>query len=214
MPTLSEREIMALMDTMDPDEILAAKRDQLDEAGVQLLEELQRDIDTGKSMLDEYGRQFRAADDENAGPKAEEGKATARRSWLRSGVKLPYWALAASAAVFAVISVLPTIVDWGDPLRTRGRSVDVEKLDPINQELVEVLVKRGEFLFNLGNQSGKRDYHEEARDDLLQAYALDEKNLQVLELLARIYEKLGDDQRATRFLEKWKAARQTEEAEE
>ncbi len=207
MSFLTEQEIMALLDTMDPDEIMIAKKDRLDEAGRQLLIDLQKDIQAGQDMFEEFGRQFREADAETGAPSSADGKKALPLIWLGRSLRLPHWAALAVVAVLASIAILPTILDWGDQTRTRGRSLDLEEIQPINKELVEVLIKRGELLLEAGNQQGERDHYEEARNDLMQAYELDPDNVALLSLLARIHEKLGQDKQADRFFEEWKTAK-------
>jgi tetratricopeptide (TPR) repeat protein len=204
MSGLTEQEILDLLEQMDPDEILAAKSEQLDEAGKNLLEELRQDIQSGQDVFAAYGRQFREADaaERKSPPKTPgQGKVI----WLRRSIKLPHWFLAAAALVVAVI-FLPRFWDESNLGQTRSGSRNLREIEKINEELVEVLVKRGTLLLDAGNQEGKRAYYEEARNDLMQAYELDPENAELLALLARIYEKLGQDGKAQKFFEEWQAA--------
>ena len=211
MSFLTEKEIMALLDTLDPDEIMAKKKDELDQAGRQLLEELSQDIQAGQEIFEEYGRRFRETDAESEDPDRAEKTTPSSDAWFRRSIKMPHWALVA-AAVLAGVAVLPTLLDWSDPTRTRGRSASLAEIQPINDELVAALIKRGEFLMELGIQKNSRDYFKEARNDLIQAYELDPKNIKLLNLLARIHEKLGQDKQAEKFLQEWRAAK-TEQSE-
>ncbi len=207
MNALTEQEIMALLDTMDPDEIMAEKKDQLDAAGRQLLEELRADIQAGDAIFEEYGRSFREADDEERPPvPSPPAKDTLTDERKSGGIRVPYWVLAA-AALLVAIAFLPTLLHWGDPIRTRGRSLDLAEIGPINEQLVEILIQRGELLLEAGNKEGRRAYYEEARDDLMQAYELDKDHIALLALLARVHEKLGQEKRAQRFFKEWEAAR-------
>ena len=207
MTSLSEQEIMALLESMDPEEILIAKKDQLDDGGRQFLEDLKQDIQAGHEMFETFGRKFREADDKTgASHPAEEEKARSA-NWLGLSFKLPYWAALAAVVVLGFIALLPAVFDSGELTRTRGRSTDLAAIQLINQELAAVLRKRGESLLEAGNQQGKRDYYHEARADLMQAYQLDPDNIELLALLARVHEKLGRNKQANRFLEEWSAAK-------
>ena len=210
MSQLSEQEIMKLLETMDPDEIETSQKDRLDAPGRRLLAELSRDIRSGQEVFAGYGRRFRAAD---ATPLAAEGDSKENQNgvlvWLLRSISVPHWVLGA-VAVLAGLVMLPSLLDWGDVGTTRGRSLNLDDIGPINEELVEVFIKRGTFLMEAGNQSGNRDHYREARDDLMQAYELAPKNITLLELLARVHEKLGEDRKAARFLAEWEVLREEE----
>jgi len=211
MSFLNEKEIMDLLETMDPNQIIESKADRLDQTGRELLEEIRNDIQAGEALLDTFGRQFREADEASPTPLSTEGKKTVPGIWFAKSIRIPQWALAA-AAVLAGVAILHTLQDWNHLGQTRGRTVDIQEIEPINLELVEVLIKRGSFLLEVGvqNQEKTQTYFKEARDDLMQAYELDPNNIELLSLLARVHEKLGQDKQANRFFTEWQAARDQE----
>ena len=200
---------MALLEIMEPDEILAEKADQLDERGRKLLAELKQDLVAGRELLEDYGRRFREADEADLKSAGRPHKPSQRPHSRRMGS----W-LVAAAALVALGALVPTLLEWDDPIRTRGGSLDLKEIQPINRELVAVLIRRAEFLFEAGDAENEKAYYREAIDDLMQAYELDPKNQQVLSLLARIHERLGENRKAMRFLEEHQraGAEQSEES--
>jgi tetratricopeptide (TPR) repeat protein len=221
MSHLSKDEILSLLDTMDADDIRTVKADQLNETGRNFLQEIEKDIQTGQDLFMQYGQRFQEADDhllsqEEKSPKDPalfeehlEIQRPANGSKRRTrGVRLPLWSLAAAAALVLAFALLPPPFAWDVPPQTRGRSIDVGRINQYNEPLVEALIDRGEYLYEVGNQEGKRAHYEEARDDLMQAYELEPKNTRLLSLLARVHEKLGQDKDARQYLEEWKSAQE------
>ncbi len=248
--SLTEREILALLKTMDPDEILAAKKDQLDEAGQSLLGKLRDDIRAGEAMFRDAGFRFRQADPagelegsrfrqpdaggepavmratpeefwefmpcegipeaDGESPSTPTSQKERRAAWLFRSNKVPRWAVAA-AAILLVVSFLPTLLNWNELRRTRSRSSDLAGVQAVNNQLVEILINRGELLVEVDSPDNPCAYCQEARDDLMQAYELDPGNERLLSLLARVHEKLGLNRQAARFLAEWKAIQERQD---
>jgi len=222
MSILTESEIMTLLDSKDPSEILAEKQDQLDDAGKALLAELAKDIQSGQDMFEEFGRQFREADDmERSSSKEIDKRSTsivekpAVATLKRRSVNVPHWALAA-AAVFASIAILPNLLDlgWGDFEQTRGPAIKLQDLGPSEDKIVTGLLERADNLYTLGKAEKNREYLKEAVIDLLYAYRFEPKNAALLSLLARVYETIGEEKKSDRYFEEWKAAKAQKEKNE
>lgn len=207
MKPLSREELYELLEHHSPEEIRALHANRLDATGHAYLAEWAVDIQAGASLLTHYEREYQALDDEEDPPKPlrflKKPKDRGASGKSRP-LNVPLYALLAATTLVLVL-VLPQIWQPWHPGTTRGRSMDIEQLQPINQELVDILIRRGEFLLKLGNETNNHAHYGEALVDLEQAYDLAPENKDVLRLMALVHEKLGNEKKAEFFLKKYRA---------
>lgn len=211
MSYLTEKDILALLDSMDPQEILKKHSHELDETGKKFLAELEEDIQSGEAIFEAYGREFREGEEHIKVPKLSlaEKKQSSPKKPHKKGIQIPYWAMvaAAAAAVFTLVIMIKSIPDPYDFSIRRSGSDEHKDLEALDQKLLELLIERGELLLELGKRENGRQSLIDARNNLLLAYELDPKNTTVLAALSRTYEQLGDKQKAEAYFEEWQKAR-------
>ena len=204
MNPLTEREITELLETMDPAEIREKEKARLDDAAKQILDRLSREMQDTEDFLQDFGQKFREAN-----PVPEIALPTKPVPFWRRPL-LPNWILAIATMLLLGFFFFSNL-KWAYDFETvRSNSLDMEKIEPLNESLVKALIERADFLMEAGRRHDKKQYFEEALFDLLQAYELDPDNTRLLNLLTQAYEKLGYTKKAEEFFEKWKAAQDRE----
>ena len=209
MKYLSEEELMNMLETRDPEEIKLAEKDRLDEAGRILLDALSEDIKAGREVFEEFGRQFREADEEPEITEPSQVSETSQKElpviWFRRATRVPHWAMAAAASL-AFLTLLPQLIDIGDYNRTRGAASDIDAIREIDRQLVPLLLEKAELYLQAGNEQGKRKYYLAALHSLEEVEAVDADNRDLLQLMARVHEKLGNNRKANHYYDRWNAA--------
>ncbi len=214
MSPLSHKEILRLLERLSPDQIREREAHRLDETGLALLEEKERDLEDVEDCLRKAGEQFRDTlpDPPTLELPRSQAKTSKKKCWWLD--KTPLWNWLLTSAILALITVaFVFVMRWTFPRRImsldeetpglvlRGGPADDDSSEGIelDRNLFRALMARAKFFYQRGAKEGRPDYLREALRDLLAAHELDFENQNTIRLLVEVYERLGEAEQAALY---------------